>query len=351
MPKENKIIWGCCAIVNDSDEQGIECIKCRKTYHLTCVAINSKQDDWLCPTCTSTFPKNVNKDNTPVRVTPNVTFRSTKRQALSSPPDNETSLMTQDDVRNIMNDVLKSQLSSFVKELNTSVRETLDKELKSVKDEIKEMHNSMNFMNDKFEEVMEQQKRAQKTIKELQADNNSLQSTVSILQSRVNQLEQSARSNNIEVQCLPENKSEDLLKCIKKIGEAINCELFEDDIMRITRIAKFQKDSPRPRSVVVEFKNHKLRDTFLAAAINFNKNNPKDRLNSSHLDFTDRKTPIYICEHLSVANKALHAVARQTAKEKGFKFVWVRGGKVYLRRNESAGFLIVKDLESLAAIK
>lgn len=48
-----------------------------------------------------------------------------------------------------MNDIIKDQ-AYFVGEVNTTVRVLLDKELKMVKQEIKEMKDSMDFMSGKF---------------------------------------------------------------------------------------------------------------------------------------------------------------------------------------------------------
>lgn len=342
--------WGCCALQEGTDDD-VKCIKCLKAYHLACVSIAASEinQNWICPTCICTIPKRGNNDNNPVRLNPNITVRSAKRLALSSPSKDEN--LTHDDVRAIMNDVLKTHLADFTKEINRSIRGILDEEMKSIREECKDIKESMEFMNGTFEMISKEHKAAQENIKKLEVTNELMQSTILSLQSRVNQLEQNSRANNVEIQCLPENKSENLVTLIRKLGSIIACEVADEHITRITRIAKQKQDSLRPRSVVVEFRDLKLRDAFLAASINFNKKNPSNKLNSAHLGLVGTKTPIFIAEHLSVANKELHAAARRTAKEKGFKFVWVRGGRIFLRKNEDTGYIIVKDLQTLAAIK
>ncbi|CAH2096549.1 unnamed protein product [Euphydryas editha] len=177
-----------------------------------------------------------------------------------------------------MNDVLKDHIGYFVGKVNTSVRVLLAKELKMVKEEIKEM--KMDFRSEKFDEIIKEHKEALENIKVLKEQNYRLQSIVMQLQARVNRLEQNAISNNIEVQCMPEHTFENLMSIVKNIGSVIKCEVAEENVLRVTRIAEMDKDSPRPRSVVVESKNQKLRDVFVAAVFNFNKNNPNDRLNT-----------------------------------------------------------------------
>lgn len=55
-------------------------------------------------------------------------------------------------------------------------------------------------------------------------------------------------------------------------------------------------------------------------------------------------------EHLTLHNKHLHAAARRKAKEAGFKFVWVRDGRILVRRNEQSHAITIKDEESLKLI-
>ncbi|CAG5054658.1 unnamed protein product [Parnassius apollo] len=217
-----------------------------------------------------------------------------------------------------MNDVLKSHMTDFTKEINRSLRGMLDAEMKTIKDEYKEIKESMEFINGTFEMLQIDHKANQEKIKKLEEINKLMQSTINSLQSCVNQLEQNSRANNIEIQCMPESKSENLVTLLKKLGSVIDCEVADEHTALVTRIAKLQQDSLRPRSIIVEFKDIKLRDAFLAASINFNKKHPDDKLNSAHLGLVGKMTPIFVAEHLSVTNKVLHAAARRTVKKKGY---------------------------------
>lgn len=127
----------------------------------------------------------------------------------------------------------------------------------------------------------------------------------------------------------------------------------ETDIQQCTRIAKINNESRRPRSVIVKFNTQRTRDGFLAATLQFNKRNknPTDKLNSSLLGIGGDKKPVFVVEHLAPAQKALHAAARAKAKELNYKFVWVRGGKVYMRKTESAEYINIKNTEDLSNLK
>ncbi|KAL4702981.1 hypothetical protein ACJJTC_008759 [Scirpophaga incertulas] len=56
---------------------------------------------------------------------------------------------------------------------------------------------------------------------------------------------------------------------------------------------------------------------------------------------SERK-PIFVAEHFSPMNRSLHAVARMKAKKEGYKFVWVKQGKVFVLKNEASEHIYKK---------
>ncbi|XP_041977454.1 uncharacterized protein LOC121739944 [Aricia agestis] len=172
-------------------------------------------------------------------------------------------------------------------------------------------------------------------------------STVSDLSDRLCSMEQSTRENNVEINGIPERKSENLLKVFTQITKTINHDIPEDDVSNITRVAKINRDNTRPRTVIVKLRTTRHRDALLAAVITYNKKNAKNKLSTSHLGLDGASTPIFVAEHLSPSNKSLHAAARKKAKEAGYKFVWVRGGRIYARRDEQSQAILIRNVESL----
>ncbi|KAG8250378.1 hypothetical protein J6590_103211 [Homalodisca vitripennis] len=57
----------------------------------------------------------------------------------------------------------------------------------------------------------------------------------------------------------------------------------------------------------------------------------KRTLSTRHIGATDDRS-IYVNESLSPARRALYALARKYQREKNFKFLWVRNGKIFLRK-------------------
>lgn len=155
----------------------------------------------------------------------------------------------------------------------------------------------------------------------------------------------------MELQCVPEFKSENLISLIKQLGSTIGHNVRDDQIMNCTRVAKLNRDTKRPRSIVVQFNAPRTRDHFLEAAIKYNRTHRDEKLNSSHIDIAGEKKAIFVMEHLSTTNKALHAATRNKAKELGYKFVWVRGGRIMMRKDDTSDYIVIRDISSLEKIQ
>ncbi|KAL0810872.1 hypothetical protein ABMA28_010176 [Loxostege sticticalis] len=281
-------------------------------------------------------PRKGNSDDTENQMS-YVTNRPNKRLAPSSSPQSQEDFpmpATQRDVREIVTDIVQTQMNSFMSQISETISRAINKEISSLKEEIEGVRNSMDFINEKFEDMTRDHVIMKK-------DN------------RINAMEQNARSNNVEVQCVPENKNENInislnsdlflsettcrLAYIMQIAKTVGCSLAEENLLHCTRVAKIDKSSTRPRSIIAQLSSSKLRDNLLAAAITFNKQNKNDK----------RKKTIYLMEHLSPTNKSLHAAARTRSRELGYKHVWVRNGRIFMRKTDESAFILVKDKEFL----
>ncbi|KAJ8726142.1 hypothetical protein PYW07_000840 [Mythimna separata] len=233
---------------------------------------------------------------------------------------------------------------------NKTIITTISKELAPIKREIADIVESMSFMNKKFEDMMKAHELSREIITKLELENTDLKVTVEELNDRLANLEQQSRSNNIELQCVPENKKENVYNIVTQLARVVNCEIGERDILHCTRIAKVNPSSNRPRSIIVQLASPRMRDHILAATIKYNQANPQEKLNCSHLGYAGPKSPVFVAEHLSPANKALHAATRIKAREKNYKYVWVRNGRIFVRKTDGADYIQIRNKSSLSKI-
>ncbi|CAB3250075.1 unnamed protein product [Arctia plantaginis] len=263
----------------------------------------------------------------------NITFRASQQ------PLRHEAKLTLDNIR----DVIKQEMMSIVKLKVTE-------ELNVIKQHLSSCHDSITFMNAKFEELKACIEEKSSTISKLQSDNEILRTTVHSLSARLDIAERNLRESNIEINGLPEHRSENLINVVSQLAKTIGCPLPEHDICKVTRVAKLSKDNERPRTVIVKICNSRQRDIVLASVINFNKKNPKDKFNSHHLGLGGPRVPVYVAEHLTPNNKALHAAARKKSKEMNYKFNWVRSGRIYVRKDETSQAVLIRSYDSLKLV-
>ncbi|XP_072934928.1 uncharacterized protein [Epargyreus clarus] len=337
------------------------CATCNLGYDLLCANITSKRfhlmdqerkTNWTCQECRSKQPKSDNS-NTPLRamnrpVTKdddirqstgeerNVTIR-TKKQ--SSKPEGDESYVTEDRLQAI-----------FKQEITETIKQLISEQLANIGSQISGFQDSLSFFSKQYDALTQIINEKTEIISSLLAKNDNLTSQIKNLTSRLGQVEQNMRSTNIEINGIPEHRTENLIKTVEQLGRVIESPLGNTDILYVTRIAKLNKETDRPRSVIVKLHNQRRRDELLAAVTNFNKNNRENKLNSEHLGIGGRRVPVFVSEHLSPTNKHLHAAARKRAKETGAKFVWIRDGRVFVRNDEQSHAIYIKDEESLKLI-
>ncbi|XP_063835212.1 uncharacterized protein LOC135084065 [Ostrinia nubilalis] len=177
-----------------------------------------------------------------------------------------------------------------------------------------------------------------------------MQSEMSDLKRRMTTLEKASRSRNFEIQMLPERQNENLTVVIKKLFDELKAQIADNDICAVRRVAKVDTTSKRPRNVLVTLTSERHRDYLLSAYKRYNKAHKTEPLSSIQLDIPGERRVIYLSEHLAPECKSLHAAARKLAKEREYKFVWVKYGRVYIRKNESSPAIVIKDTSSLDKI-
>lgn len=362
----------CAACKNAANpNDSLTCCLCKERYHSKCVCMPSGSCDesskdfvikWYCPSCKSKQPK-VGNLNTPVRstsdsqvsedVTDYVTTRKKKRPTYSPPQSKNAAgggcnCVSMDSLREIIRSEIRDTINAC---LDDRLNLRLNSHLKDLRADIASCKDSMSFISDKFDELKSEYSAHCQNIKSLMKDNETLRTTVLSLSNRLNQMDQLTRASNLEIQCVPQHDGENLVTLASQLGRIIDCPIKDGDIAYCTRTAKFDNKSSRPRSILVKFTSPRLRDSVLAATTQFNKKNPSDKLSSKHLGIGGKKTPVFVVENLSPEYKQLHAAARKRATEQNYKYVWVRGGRIYMRKSDASEAVNIRDLSCLSRLQ
>lgn len=292
----------------------------------------------------------------------NLNTRNKSKMATSTSRDSDREQLSPilaaiEGLRKDMNDRFNVQQDSFdqfkvsLSQLRTEVTD-LRNNFTLFRKEFDEKSNTIDFLCECQDQQIAINTEFRQKLKKLESVNSPLQNTVSELTLKVAQMEQHSRDCNIEVQCVPETRSENLLNIVDKLLHTVSCQLPDMSIQRIHRVPKLNPNSDRPRTIVVKMVTPQARDTVLAAVMKFNKSKKRteDKLNALHLGFANNKQPIYVSEHLTLANKKLHAAARATAKERGYEYVWIRNGRIFIRKNNESPSVVVRSEDFLKTL-
>lgn len=349
----------CRSAIKECDR--LDCCACASYYHCLCVNISSAElkklsteakANWVCPECRNKKPRGDNS-NTPVRQSTSINTDSnvTMRRKKQEPAVDSDAGLNLGISRSELRTIIQEEISTAVRESIRDLKIDLNSQLKTFKDEIAGFTQSIQFMNDTFEKFNTDLHDCKTKIDTLTKEKEILQSDLKSITSRLNQIEQISRASNLEIQCVPERKSENVLSIVTQLSLAVSCPIKESDIHYCSRIAKKNPESSRPRSILVKLNSPRSRDSLLAAVIKYNKNHQQNKLNTEQVGFgSDKKNPIYVVENLSPENKLLHAIARSRARELGYKHVWVRGGRIYMRKTDTSEYILVRSASTFDAL-
>ncbi|KAL4707789.1 hypothetical protein ACJJTC_001735 [Scirpophaga incertulas] len=327
---------GCLGNIKGGDY--LQCPFCEQFFDVDCANVpvkrframtNDHKCAWKCPDCAMKRKKTGDNSNTPVRQSSII--HGSARGSFVEMDDsanvtqrNKSQESKQSKKGVVIGDMAEERLRSIVKQEHSHSRKT-----------VVDFHDSLTYFNDCFENLKKDNEKSNTTMKKLESDNNELRGT------------QTSRESNVEINGVPEKKSENLVNVFLRMTQSINYSISSEDVLHVTRVAKLNRDNNRPRSIIAKLRSPRQRDALLAAVTSFNRKNPKNKLNSTHLGHEGLSTPIFIAEHITPTNKSLHAAARLKSRDLSYKFVWVRNGRVYVRKDEFSQAIQIKNIDSL----
>lgn len=362
-------------------EDSLKCMACGCLYHYQCLGMTKAQfksnqhinlkRSWRCPSCANITRRK--GDNTPVgksQVTPvqlNDTIMSCDESSFvdtdvlsriedgrdRSAVDSRTSASVSNQVTityaqfgELLDQKLKHIKDSLTHELKAAVRSEINCAMEKYKAEI---NHSIEFLADDQRDLKVAIDAAHAQIKLIEVEKSNLQTSFQNLERRLSVIERTSRSKNLELHSVPEKRSENLLALLKNLGERLKVNI--PDTSGARRISKFNNSNDRPRNILVSLPSERHRDIIIAAYKKYNKTNAGSPLNSSDLGVPGEPFRVYVVEHLAPECKELYAAARKAAKEQHYRFIWVKYGRIYVRKEENSAPIHIKDRESLSNLR
>ncbi|XP_052755624.1 uncharacterized protein LOC128201770 [Galleria mellonella] len=305
---------------------------------------------WQCCVCINITRRRGDNTNTPVRkpntldesvMSCDVTMNQSEMECSVS-AENHTISLQQFGV--LLDSRLQRFKADFFSDIKASIRSEIHLAITALKDEFTV---TVDFLEEGQKRINGTLAAAVERVSELECKKNKLQGDIYELERRLKISEKTSRSMNIEIQAVPEKRSENVVGIFKKICDVINFPISDTEIHACRRVAKINSSSNRPRNILVTLPSPRHRDNILSAVRKFNKDNPKQTLSTFHLGYSGETKKMYLVEHLSPECKELHSLARRFVKDKAYKFVWVKYGQIYIRKDEQSSAVLVKNAEML----
>lgn len=323
-----------------SDGKCMVCCECGSSYHLgSCAGIKEstyttmgaqKRAKWRCRTCRSADS-------------------ASARASVYEESEDDTPSDDQFSVFNAKLDLLLSMKATVDKlvTLPAKVDEllTLKPAVQILQETIQKIQVTVDDLSTKYHSVLVKATENEKNVCEIQAHLTEVvatvkeqECTIQQLRGDVNYLEQRSRSTNLEIHGLPHNKGEKLELVVAELAVKLHLPpLQETDVLAIHRLSSKRDVVP---AVLIRFSSAKLWEAWMGCrgqlrALNRSGDLPK----------------IYFNENLTRVNRELHWLARTKAKEVNFKFVWVRGGKIFAKKEEGAPLIRVNVVDDVKKIQ
>lgn len=285
----------------------VECCDCLKNFHLKCVNLTAVDVQFL------------DENNEPYRCND---CQKVKRKSMVL---ESKSNITYDDVLSLFHD-LKNEFSRVEKSLGGSLSMCHDdvKDLKLV--------------------IEEQKKEISKLVSscdDLARENVSLKKHIGILEVRLDESEQYSRRNTIEIHGIPTEPNENVLEVVKKVGQSLNYPIETNMVDACHRLRNNQNGN-RPPGIIVKMVRRLDAEGLLA------RRRVKRNLNTSDLGYNlPQSNPVYINESLSPSRRKLFLAARTIKNEKAYTYLWVRGGKIFMRKEDKMPVKVIGSAEDL----
>ncbi|CAH2093319.1 unnamed protein product [Euphydryas editha] len=141
-----------------------------------------------------------------------------------------------------MSEIIRRELSAAMRAQMPSLMEKLfEINFNPIKAQLDVLQDSVKFMNDQYEDFKDSVHAIINENKALKAECTQLRATVNNLADRLNRMEQCMRDSNLEIQGVPEFKSEDVVSVVKQVAKVVSAKLHDEDILSCTRVAAMNK--------------------------------------------------------------------------------------------------------------
>lgn len=253
------------------------------------------------------------------------------------PPEKPSTVKTRAMSDSDMLNSIHSQMENFVKEMRE-----LREESKSMKKSIDSTHEKIDEVRVLINAQREDINKCLNGVQLLSEENANLRRELEKVKQELCDVQQYSRRNTVDIQGVPEAKSENVMEVVKRVASALRFDLKPEMVDAVHRLAG-GGDSSRPRGIILKFVRRGDCDELLRLA------KVKRGFSASELGVTSEEK-IYVNPSLSKAYRELLYFAKCAAREGRVRFAWYSNGKVLVRKRDGQPAIHITSRQQLRDI-
>ncbi|KAI5751508.1 hypothetical protein M8J77_008125 [Diaphorina citri] len=316
---------------NELPEEGDEarCSMCKHGYHFECTTISesswktltkAKKLDWKCHVCRNSLK-----------------LPLTTRSGATSSPSQETQ---RDPTMIAMQKLWKADFAKFTATLGEKLDE-YEKSLEFTAGKMDDIAKDIKVIQQKMIETEQKQNK-------IEAENKELKTRVRNLEVELKEMGQAALNNKLEISGLPNSANLNVTDVAKKFVEKTGLDPIAVGNYTVEKPFKTQnQDRPNVKaSIVVGFKSVETRNQVFGKI-------RADKIRFKTKDIvpgTSDESSVFVNEYLSPYYRKLFYEAKKIKTEKNYAYLWVRDGKILLKKTQESNVMRLTCMDDLAKI-
>lgn len=319
------------------------CAKCKKGCHFDCSTVSdsswrsmgaTRRAAWICDSC-----RNAKAEKLKVDLTPKGNVEELDATPRTPGGDNTMDI----------SGILTKKFAEFEKKMMSAFSGSE----KTVVSKLTEFETTLNFYGDKVDEASKSVKAVEqklimmeKRLEKSENENKELKTRLRNMEIQLNEVEQNHYNDKIEITSGTVNKNTDPKKLTETILEKAGYtpSQIEFRAQAVVKTFKVGDTVQEKTSVIVQFRSQSARNEIFSKI--------KQEKVFSKLDSVTQsgRAPIFINECLSPYYKKLLFEVSRLKKDKGYAFVWVKDGKILLKKTQQSNVLKITCMDDLAKL-
>lgn len=219
--------------------------------------------------------------------------------------------------------------------INSKFEEMKSVMFKKIETELQEIKTFNNFINDKYDDIIKKLSQimdSPKHINKLKEEMAEKEKRLATVEVHLADIEQSALLNSIEISGLKLQDNIPPAHTVSQIAELAGVTISPEDTFKITT-----SKPNNQKKITINFEDNKKVHIMLAAK----HSDPIKKFNGEGAQY------VYLNAALTQYYKNLHWNTKQRALEKEYKYVWIKSGKILVRKSKDSKVVEIRHLNDI----